>query len=175
MEYPDLQNELIEAAKSKGNAEIDFLHCVPSSNIKEHEGRRQSKLIQSFIKSGREVWDGTDPLSRKDFPHRPSQLRVVQYASCRGLEGWTVILEDLDHYWSEEFGLHVPHSGSEDEMPSFVDPVKAAEDFAWQKVLIPLTRPMDTLVISLADIESVCSKVLLDMAARMPDVIEVRQ
>ena len=174
MEYPDLQSELIEAAKSKGNAEIDFLYCVPSSNIREHEGGRQSKLVHSFISNGYEVWDGTDPLTRKDFPHRLSQLRVVQYASCRGLEGWTVILEGLDDYWSEECSLHVHPADNSDEIPSFVNSGKAASDFAWHKVLIPFTRPIDTLVISLADIDSVCSQALLDLASLLPEIIEVK-
>ncbi|MFQ3215321.1 MAG: hypothetical protein ACI9C9_002867, partial [Marivirga sp.] len=174
MEYPDLQIELIGAAKSKGNAEIDLLYCVPSSNLKDVEGGRQSKLVQNFINSGRDVWDGTNPLVRKDFPHRPSQLRVVQYASCRGLEGWSVILEGLDQYWSEEYSNYIPHSSNYDEVPSFVDPLKAAENFAWQKVLIPLTRPMDTIVITLTDLNSSCSLVLLDLAERLPEIIEVR-
>ena len=49
---------------------------------------------------GYSVWDGVDPDTRHSFPKNIEQLRVVQYESCRGLEGWTVVNLSFDEFYN---------------------------------------------------------------------------
>jgi len=171
----DLHAELLESAHAGGNDEIDFLFCVPPQDIRSTGDRRQSQLGQHMVEAGYDIWDGTDHRLRKDFPRRSTQYRIVQYASCRGLEGWTVVLDCLDLQWDflKSTAPGELHSGGGGDVPSFVDPSEQSRKLAWQQLMIPLTRPMDTLVISLADPASECGELLLSLANEMPEIVSV--
>lgn len=176
-EHTGLQEELLQSARVSGNDEIDFLFCVPPADVGTVGGRKQSRLGQYFVQQGFNIWDGTDPSLRKDFPRLSTQYRIVQYASCRGLEGWTVVLESLDSHWELLRSMASPEFlvGWDDDVPSLIDPQHRARKLAWQQLMIALTRPMDTLVITLDDIASDCSQVLLGLAEKMPEIVLVRE
>ncbi|WP_432471794.1 hypothetical protein [Amphritea sp. HPY] len=170
---PELHVDLLAAAKEKGNAELDFLHCVPPSGVIQHDGYKQSKIGNFLSQQGYEVWDGVDDLSRRDFPRSKKQFRVVQYASCRGLEGWTVVLHNADTYWDECKSIRKLTGLTIEEEKAFEDIDDIAAREAWRKLLIPLTRPIDTLVISIDDLESSFAHVLLDVAQEFPEFIDI--
>src|SRR5262249_29584236 len=137
-------------------------------------GIRQSKLGLTLRQEGHEVWDGVDPLIRSDFPRTVNAFRVVQYESCRGLEGWTTILDGFDEFWSvkRETALDMIKQnegfvGRSNEM--------AAEARAWQWAMIPLTRPIDTLVITLRDFSHPASRLVLAVAEAHKDFVWVEQ
>lgn len=142
--------QFLDDAERAGNSGVDSLFCVPAMD--------QGSLAAALQASDFDVWDGTDEAVRGDFPRSADTLRVVHYASCRGLEGWTVLLDRLDVHWGQQLQL------SPDRFPLH----------AWKQCLIPLTRGIDTLVISLADFESEAAKTLLGLARAMPDIVEVR-
>lgn len=160
----DLIKELTESAKSLGNAEVDFLFCVPPESVISDGASRKSEVGVTLDESGFEVWDGVDPQLRKDYPHSKKQYRVVQYDSCRGLEGWAVVLDRLDEVWSYYRDQRLSEGLSETEVESFLDLEDVARAYAWQRILIALCRPIDTLVITLTDIDSECSKVIRKIA-----------
>ena len=56
---------------------------------------------------------------------------------------------------------------------SFEDLDEVARSYAWQRSLIPLTRPIDTLIISLSDVSSEYSLALLQAARNNPDFVEI--
>lgn len=171
--YAALHGELLSAAKASGNSELDFLFCVPSSSV-TRDGNNRFSEISGFLKGlGCDVWDGVDPDQRRDFPRASSQFRVVQYASCRGLEGWTVVLEGLDEYWEECCYWRRQQGLTETERMAFRDLEELARSAAWLRVLIAVTRPIDTLVITLSDLSSVCSKELTRIASEFPDFVEI--
>lgn len=145
----DLHEQLVNEAKQLGNSEIDFLFCVPPSNVYEKDMERYSKLSDWFTKNGDATWDGVDELRRKDFPRSANQFRVLQYASCRGLEGWTVVLEGLDEYWINVYESKLKMGLSADEELAMKTVEEVADNYAWQLVMIPITRAIDTLVITL--------------------------
>jgi hypothetical protein len=66
--------------------------------------RRRCYVASPAIRSGGSVWDGTSRDVREHFPTHRDQLRFVQYDSCRGLEGWTVINFQLDTLWDYKRG-----------------------------------------------------------------------
>lgn len=169
-----LFEELAHAAKAAGNDEVDMLHCVPSSDIDERDGRRSSAVGAMLRANGKETWDGTDERVRKDFPRRKSQLRIVHYASCRGLEGWSVVLHRFDEFWQECHDIRINQPPTDEEDFGFEDVVEVAAQCAWQRCLIAMTRPIDTLVITLSDPRSTLSAAILNAAHECKDFVEIR-
>ena len=98
--------------------------------------------------------------------------RVYQYDSCRGLEGWCVVCYNFDilyEYKKQQF-LNWLESGKIqiDEMAS--DEEKAEKlTILW--LLMPLTRAIDRLVITLSDPNSLMGKKLQELAKCYPDTI----
>jgi hypothetical protein len=173
LETGALQAELTLAAREKGNDPVDFLHCVPSSNIDTRDGIRRSQLGGAFLGRGLEVWDGVDEVRRRDFPRSVEEFRIVHYASCRGLEGWTVVLHGVDEFWHECFDARRRDGPSPSELDSFGNIEEIASSYAWSRVLIAMTRPIDTLVIVLSDPSSAFASTLLKAGAKCLDFVEV--
>lgn len=161
---PSLQREMLAGALEARNMPIDLLHCVPPSGVQSRDGRRESDLASSFVSAGWQVWDAVDETTRRSFPRSADALRIVQYESCRGLEGWCAILDGLDEFWD----LRKETAMSGDSGVSKLE----AEAVAWRWCMIPITRPIDTLVITLRNEESRVGKVLATLVKSMPDVIE---
>ena len=170
---PTLHAGLVEAAKNKGNSEIDFLFCLPSSQLIKDGNNTKSNLGNYLESQGYEIWNGVDKTQRKDFPKSKHQFRLVHYNSCRGLEGWTVILEQADSYWGECFNKRKKEAQFNNEELPFEGVDELASNFAWQRIMIALTRPIDTLVISLKDQNSIFSRSILEIAYKNPEFIEL--
>lgn len=169
--YPGLARlraGLIERALSEGNSKVDFLHCVAPTSVQLRGNSRVSALGQTLLAEGHDIWDGVDPLVRKDFPRSVDQFRIVQYESCRGLEGWITVLDELDVFWERKRQEHLVAG----KFPPMSDPEVQAKQEAWRWVMIALTRPIDTLVVTIRDEDSDCSKVLLGVARTSIDIVE---
>jgi hypothetical protein len=166
----ELVSKLLREARDAGNDEVDFLHCVPPSNVIEGDGSRSSKLGAALANFGHAIWDGVDDVTRRDFPRSPDCFRVLQYDSSRGLEGWTTVLEHLDDAWSYKRRDWRSHHVDD----TFAgDPERAAELAAWRWCMIALTRPMDTLVITLSNADSPAATLVLKAASENPDFVEI--
>lgn len=168
-QLPDLWAKVFESAEKRGNRKVDLLHCVPPSSVHGVDGAR-SLLAQAFEAADEETWDGVSPTARRDFPRSADCLRIVQYQSCRGLEGWVTVLDGLDEFWEmkRQEWLRQPRASETggrtlEEM---------AQKYAWRWVMIALTRPIDTLVVTLRDPDSVLGKVLLSVARRNTDFVD---
>ncbi|MNS70672.1 hypothetical protein D3C72_1040190 [compost metagenome] len=167
-----LTTALLEEAAAAGNSAIDSLFCVPPADIVRGDSGRESRAARTLTGWGHEVWDGAGDSARREFPRSADCLRIVQYASCRGLEGWTVFLEGLDQFWRQSRDDAFRIVAQNDELVPAAD---AAATSAWRQCLIPLSRGIDTLVIHLADAESEASRTLLGAARSHPDFVEVIQ
>jgi hypothetical protein len=172
-EYTDLHAKLVEEAKAKGNDELDFLFCVPSADVHVVNNMRRSSLGEHLARSGAGVWDGIDDSVRRDFPRSKNLFRVIHYESCRGLEGWTVVLDHLDEYWAECERVRTGLGLTGEEVSGYADLAQLASGYAWQKAFVALTRAIDTLVISLAQADSPLSSRILRAARSFPDFAEV--
>ncbi|KQZ96117.1 hypothetical protein ASD74_24105 [Rhizobium sp. Root564] len=111
--------------------------------------------------------DAVDELTRRNFPRSSEAMRVVQYESCRGLEGWITVLDGLDEAWQLA-------RNSIKALQSTEHPAEAADAAAWLRTMIPLTRPIDTLVITLRDRDSRMGQIIANVAARLPDIVEIQ-
>ncbi len=163
-ELLELQRELLADAITAGNMPIDMLHCVPPSTVEQREAGRESLLGQAFLSRGWEVWDGVDEKVRRNFPRSINSFRIIQYESCRGLEGWTTVLDGLDEIWIAKRD-EASQGGMGEGDPAAM---------AWRWCMIPVTRPIDTLVITLRDPSSRFGQALSSIASALPDFVEVR-
>ena len=160
-----LHNELLLKAKDMGNKEIDILHCVPSSYIKtDANNEKYSLMARALIKDGVKVWDAVNDSIRRDIPRDSGMERVVHYNSCRGLEGWVVVLHSLDEYFEEKFKtLNI--EGTTD--------VTSRRLLALMTMMIPLTRPIDSLIITYNDENSFLVSKFKEVQVKHRDFIEL--
>ena len=163
----EFYTRIAATAKSDGNRPIDILVCVPPSWVTSHDTGRSSIAAQRFQEWGLECWDAVDPENREAFPTSLDQFRIVQYDSCRGLEGWVVVCFALDEFFEHKVN-HAEISDSE-KGDIFFDEEESALTYAKKWLMIPLTRAIDTLVIHIADEDSFVGRALHDLHERFPE------
>jgi hypothetical protein len=165
-----LHDELIANAKKDGNSIIDMLYCIPPSYVStDSDGQRVSSLAKVFREWQCDVWDGSSDAARKSFPTSLKQHRIVQYDSCRGLEGWTVVCLSLDKFFDYK---QERYDGEDIDLLS--DPVALAKSYAYRWMMIPLTRAVDTLVIHIENVEHPLLKDLEAVKTKYPEIVEWR-
>lgn len=156
-----------------GNSAYEMLFLVPPTlvNKKNDNNEIQSRfaLADKFRNNGIEIWDGTNKDLRTQYPVELNQHRLLQYDSCRGLEGWTVVCLDLDEfikYKTETYEEECMESNmwetNEDKKNKYVS--------LWS--LIPLTRGIDTLIITIKNQESDLYEKLYEIYNKNADFIE---
>lgn len=164
-----LEDVAAEAAKL-GNYPIDLLACVPPSLVL-HDGREPFSLPgRTLAASGWPVWDACSLDIRERFPTDRDALRIVQYDSCRGLEGWTVINYGFDEFWDYKYRQWL--SSPQDPGGLFDTAEERAAAFASRWAMIPLTRAMDTLVVNISAEDSRIRQALLQIQERRSDFVE---
>lgn len=167
---PALHNEFIQENKAAGNFPVDMLVCVPPQLVtKDAESENAISIpAQTLTARGEKVWDGVNFDVRSSYPTSVNQLRIVQYDSCRGLEGWTVINLALDDFYEHKFNLWQPSLVKDN---SLNDDPKQAHRFAARWVMIPLTRAIDSLVIQIDYKPSAIRTALEKAAALCPESV----
>lgn len=178
-------DECISDAHRLNNSPVDMLVCCPP-RLAAHEKLptpqviddddsdaakskpKLSALAKTLITWGHEVWDGTSSDVRRSFASEINQLRLVQYESCRGLEGWTVFCFSLDSLYDYKIQGFEPTKGDKD---LFVSDDDAARRFAQSWLMIPLTRAIDTIVLHVTDAAHPVTQALRATAKKMPGAV----
>ena len=161
--HHELHKSIITSAQTLHNEPVDILACVPPSLAKkiDHEGLNLSKAAHGFKSLSQPIWDGTDSNIRKTYPTKLEQLRVVQYDSCRGLEGWVTLNFGLDEFYQWKLNSWVPLD--ETEPGDFQDDKQAIERFVSRWIMIALTRAIDTIVIEVSSAPSILKNYLSEL------------
>jgi hypothetical protein len=167
---PNLIANLVEEARKLGNFPVDMLACVPPGSIVKTAHRPGSAAAAAYSAIGGKVWDGTARDVREAYPTDREELRFVQYDSCRGLEGWSVVNYDLDQLW--DYKARQWEAEGYDHDPLIETRAEAAARHAARWVMIPLTRAIDTLVIGVGTTPGPLRDVLRRVADRHPDFVE---
>jgi hypothetical protein len=173
---PNLHQQLIAECEQSGNKPYEMLFAVPPSLVVKESMlgsnvERQFMLTQQWKEWGIPIWDGTSDKLRSAYPKNVDEFRLVQYESCRGLEGWTVVC-----LWMDDF-IEYKKSTFADEQEGQVSlglqsEAEKRRDFAYKWSMIPLTRAVDTLVITLKDPKSEYAKILRQVAQQCQDFVE---
>lgn len=155
---------------SDGEKEITFKRNVQDENfITKTIKQRHCRLVDEFD-GIIDFWDGTNKELRRDYPVKVDQHRLIQYESCRGLEGWTVVCIEIDElvkYLSNKYKEDA--ESNELALESFEEK-KNRYIYMWS--LIPLTRAIDTLIITIKDKNSDIAKKLFEIYNENKEFVE---
>jgi hypothetical protein len=149
---------------SAGAAPVDALICVPPPMVRVAEsGRRESTCAVALRAAGMKVWDACDVRVREEPPSDADAWRIVQYDSCRGLEGWITVAYGLDQLVAAK-QKHPNFNAGETDTP---------ENVARRWLMIALTRAVHTLIVTIANPNAPVAQTLRDVTAATPkDVVE---
>ena len=139
---------LKEEAAELGNYPVDLLACVPPSLVVHDEDQTYAIPGRAIQQAGGLVWDASSMDVRENYPTERDALRIVQYDSCRGLEGWTVFNYAFDDFYDYKLNQWLLSPPDLDGLFDTKEDLAAV--FAAQWVMIPITRAMDTLVINIS-------------------------
>lgn len=134
--------ELELSLRKNGNEPVDCLIIEPNVIPSQHNIKKTKDILLDL---GLDFWDGTEiEIRRSTFPKDNSQYRIVKYASCRGLEGWVVIVRLVDIQYSQTM------TDKQKAAPSLFA-TKEAESEIVKELRIALTRGIDSLFITYRD------------------------
>ena len=162
------QNFLSELFSNNQYHPIDFLVIAKSKN---------SYLSQQTIKElGFNFWNGISDEDRNQMIGI-NQVRGVSLESARGLEGWSVLVLDVDYWWKwcifqwrrltmeDDSQLQFLHINEFDD----INDSDLADLPSW--FLIPFTRAKNKLLIQLPN-EGRIRNVFLDLYQKNPDYVQ---
>lgn len=170
-----LHDEIMADHIKYGNSPIDMLFCIPP-NLVPRRGKEVVQLStvgQKLVDWGCKVWDGSGENVRNSYPTDLAQIRIVQYDSCRGLEGWTVVNIGFDEFFDYKKRTYKPSPEAEQDM--FFNAEQAAYAYVYHWLLIPLTRAIDTIVIHISSAQHPIGRILRAVADECSDVVEWRK
>lgn len=149
-----------------GNIAYDMLFLVPHSLVDKTK-KDTFLLANQFEDNGIFLWDGTNESIRENYSVQSDEVRILQYDSARGLEGWCVCCMELDQMVEEK---RREHNGKSNPLllQSEEDSIKMNIE-NW--LMIALTRAIDTLVITLKDPFSKEGKALKVLADEYSDYV----
>lgn len=164
----DIHNQEMARLKQAGNIAYDMLYLVPHALVGRKNGDSHFTLKQEFERRGIFIWDGTCRANRDGYSIDAEEIRLLQYDSARGLEGWTVVCMDLDVFLEEKDREYV--AGSVDTL-MLESPAERKKKYLYNWAMIPFTRAIDTLVITIRDPESETARILRLIAQENPDFV----
>lgn len=165
----DIYEKIKAEADDLGNYPVDLLACVPPSLVVQDEDETYSVPGREIQRQGSLVWDASSTDVREHYPTDRDALRIVQYDSCRGLEGWTVINFAFDDFYDYKFEQWL--SSPQDLGGLFETKEELAKAFAAKWLMIPMTRAMDTLVINVSERCSDLKNILLKVSEARSDFV----
>jgi hypothetical protein len=161
-----------------GNTGYEMLFLVPPSlvftmkkekSFHQIEVERKFLLSEEFNANGIKIWDGTDQKIRSQYPVSLDEHRLFQFDSCRGLEGWTVICMELDSFYKYRMDTYEEDQNSGELALETFEEKRSRFVNLW--TLIPLTRAIDTLIITIKDPNSEIAKILNKVHQKNRDII----
>lgn len=160
----DIHIKLKSNCKENDCEDYDILILVPPSMVVHDQNGSRFVKAAAYEKANISIYDGTNSNNRSTYPTK-NECRLYQYHSCRGLEGWCVVCDSFDklvEYQIEHTKL------SENELGFDKDAIIKRKSYLWS--LMPLTRPIDTLIITLEDPNSEVGQILKELSEELDSV-----
>jgi len=165
----EIHKEEMEKLRKAGNIAYDMLYLVPHTMVEKDEEERHFKYTYEFEKNGIFLWDGTNEENRGSYGVDADEIRLLQYDSARGLEGWTVFCLEFDKFLESKEKLFNPDQNNNALMLESTEERRNKYILNW--ALIAMTRAIDTLVITIDNPESEIGKILEKIAKEYPDYV----
>lgn len=173
-----LHKREFELCVKNGNSAYEMMFLVPPSLVEKYQTtddydrpKEDKRFIhkEKYKKSGIKIWDGTSTVLRTEYVVDLNSHKLVQYESCRGLEGWTVINLEFDKFIEFKMQTFIEEKTNELALESLDEKRKR---FVYLWALIPMTRAIDTLIITLKNKDSHIANILREIYEENPDFIE---
>lgn len=164
-QYNDrLHEEYRLHCKNSGCESYDILILVPPSMVETNQnGESHYKKAAAYKQAGIKFFDGTNDANRHRYPDK-DQARLFQYDSCRGLEAWVTVCYQLDELIKYKMAT-TDENEIRNRYQGF-DISQGIKKYVYTWILMPLTRPVDRLVITLKDPQSEIGVVLKKLSER---------
>ncbi|WP_417888114.1 AAA family ATPase [Zunongwangia sp.] len=176
---PILHKREFELCTKNGNSAYEMMFLVPPSLVErvwktdEFGNQKQDKSfskIEEYKANNIHFWDGTSTDLRTEYVVDLNEHRLLQYESCRGLEGWTTVNLDFDKFIDYKKETFKEEKDNYELALESFDEKRRKFVYLW--ALIPLTRAIDTLIITLSNPDNEVSKILYEVYKENPDFIE---
>lgn len=154
--------------ETEGNIPYDLLMFVPPSMVENAGKSRRFRDIDEYERAGIYLWDGTNEYQRSEYSIRTDESRVLQYDSARGLEAWTVVCMDYDEFLDYKRNDFHADEGNRLLLES---PQDTLNKYMINWALLPLTRAIDTIVLTLKDLNSETAQILKGLSRDYPDYV----
>ena len=163
----DIHSDLYNHCKRSGCENYDILILVPRTQVEENaNGERHFQKAEAYARANIAIFDGTNTLNRHRYPTK-DMARLYQYHSCRGLEGWITVCFEFDEL------IRCMLEDINDEVIADKYPGLSLEEgkkrFVYTWALMALTRPVDSLVITLKDPKSEIGVILKNLSNQFGD------
>lgn len=161
--YPNFRksyyDDLKKNCEKNGCENYDILILQPPQRVKyDDNGDKHFELIDNYESKGIPIYDGINNKLRTSYPTK-DQCRLYQYDSCRGLEGWCVVCAEFDNLIKYKMDNYIP---DENSLGFNQETIKKRFVYLW--ALMPLTRAVDTLIITLKDPNTEIGKMLKQLS-----------
>lgn len=165
----DIHIDLLKHCKQSDCENYDILILVPPCRVKKDEdGKSYFANAAAYEKANIKIFDGTNSDNRHRYPTK-DLVRVFQYDSCRGLEGWVAVCYEFDELIKYKFSTIEDSVIEHSYMGLDIEKGKKRYVYTWS--LMPLTRPVDRLVITLNDPKSEIGELLKNLSEEFNDFI----
>lgn len=163
-----IHGEEIKCLHDFGNINYDMLFLIPPSLVNHEEN--EFKYKEKYEREGIFFWSGIQQDKRIEYSINPDEIRLLQYDSARGLEAWTVVCLDFDDFLAYKENQYVDNGDSSLLLESSEErKIKYLLNWA----LIPLTRAIDTVIITIKNPDSKVGKILLEIANESNDYVSM--
>ena len=163
-----VHHQEMQRLSDAGNIAYDMLYLVPHELVKRNYGDSSFALKTKFEQNGIFIWDGTSSDNRENYSIDAEEMRLLQYDSARGLEGWTVVCMDFDVFLKEKSAEY--QDGSVDAL-MLESQEERKQKYLYNWAMIPLTRAIDTIVITIKDQTSETARLLKRISEEHPDFV----
>lgn len=159
-----IHEEICKHCKDSDCENYDILILVPPEMVDPDEnGDTHFKNMDKYREAGISVFDGTNSSNRHRYPSK-DMARLYQYDSCRGLESWVTVCYQFD----ELIKYKIKTINKDVIQNSYLglDINEGIKKYVYTWALMPLTRPVDRLVITLEDPNSEIGTILYNLSKR---------
>lgn len=161
--------KLMQNCKANDCENYDILLLCPPRMVTRSDGESRFMYAEAVRDAGISVFDGTNKELREQYPTNVKECRLYQYDSCRGLEGWCTVCLEFDELVQYKENIYRDDAEASLALES---PEDRRNRFVYLWSLMPLTRPMDTLVITLRNPDSEVGRMLHSIADAYSDFVE---
>ncbi|MDB4040885.1 hypothetical protein N9489_05525 [Methylophilaceae bacterium] len=165
---PKLQSFIDDARRNK-NKPVDLMMLITYQIKQELESLKSLDKFEAKI--GCKVWEGYLNSERENYEINVDSLRIFQYQSARGLEGWTTFLMNFDEFYENQINLLRENYHNLDTVNQSIDEWLISEINRW--LMMVLTRSVDTTLIHFKNEKSEIFQKISFYSKKYPDYISL--